>query len=443
MVMMCMTLTVWGILAVQLLHPINKELTKRGVYADCDRCPLAFATVFDSLLTFWKQLVAGDNWGEVCEPIIMEEKWTFIFFILVLVTVSLTMLNCILAVVVEAGAAAAAADEHDKALEREKMVVKAEGKLIDLCQGLDADNSGSLNCEEFLNGYHNNKSFRECLEVMHVTESDMFMIFNICDEDDSGDVDYREFVEQLRRIKHSGEQMLLHYVTDIRHMVNKIRPECLKPPVKKEGEDLDNAGGQPENLGKEPERKLESSANEGQCPPASGTVEVEEKRELPPFLAEVLGVDDALDSQKMNADKLEDQGADLEEGLKNDDKPNITSAGAVNIEERLEHISQINADLVTIMSDVAQQSKAQTSLLNTIVIGVQSGAGRNGAVNVNVMQPTGGANSMPWDSSSVSIEPVDPPATPGILQLAVANGESKNPCRDGLSTLPGCCVRVV
>merc|ERR1740130_2111476 len=111
--------------------------------------------------------------------------------------------------------------------------MKAEGKLIDLCQGLDADASGSLNIDEFLNGYHNNKSFRECLEVMHVTESDMFMIFNICDEDDSGDVDYREFVEQLRRIKHSSEQMLLHWVTDIRHMVNKIRPECLKAAQRK------------------------------------------------------------------------------------------------------------------------------------------------------------------------------------------------------------------
>ena len=39
----------------------------------------------------------------------------FLFFILVLVTVNLTMLNCILAVVVEAGASAAAGDEHEKA----------------------------------------------------------------------------------------------------------------------------------------------------------------------------------------------------------------------------------------------------------------------------------------------------------------------------------------
>ena len=58
-------------------------------------------------------------------------------------------------------------------MQREKMVFKAEGKLIDLCQGLDSDDSGSLNIEEFFDGYKNNDDFRQCLEIMHVTESDL------------------------------------------------------------------------------------------------------------------------------------------------------------------------------------------------------------------------------------------------------------------------------
>merc|ERR1719498_2235087 len=102
--MICLVLTVWGILAVQLIHPINTHIaeTKPEIYDGCDRCPRAFSTVFDSALTFWKQLVAGDSWGQLCEPIIEEAPWTSIFFMLVLVTLNLTMLNCILAVVVEA-----------------------------------------------------------------------------------------------------------------------------------------------------------------------------------------------------------------------------------------------------------------------------------------------------------------------------------------------------
>merc|ERR1719352_1735780 len=131
--MVTMTLLVWGILAVQMIHPINKSIAeKTSIYEGCERCPRAYSTVFHSMLTFWKQLVASDSWGTLCEPIIEEAPWASLFFMLVLVTVNLTMLNCILAVVVEAGAAAAAADASDQAKAQEKLVQQAEGKLIDL-----------------------------------------------------------------------------------------------------------------------------------------------------------------------------------------------------------------------------------------------------------------------------------------------------------------------
>jgi hypothetical protein len=232
MVMMIMVLLVWGILAVHLIHPINQRVADKGFYDGCERCPRAFSTVFDSMLTFWKQLVAGDSWGTLCEPIIDENRWTSLFFMLVLVTVSLTMLNCILAVVVEAGAAAAAADDHDKAVEREKVIFQAQDNLIDVCQQIDLNCDGALSFEEFRRGFAENDKFRHCLELMHATEADLLMIFNICDEDGSGDVDYREFVEQLRRIKHSSEQIILHYVTDIRHKMMRIKPEFLVDPVR-------------------------------------------------------------------------------------------------------------------------------------------------------------------------------------------------------------------
>lgn len=225
--MIVMTLTVWSILAVQLIHPVNERVVEKHpqVYDGCERCHRAFASVFESALTFFQQLVAGDSWGMVSHPIIEEAPWTSILFLMVLVTVNLTMLNLILAVIVEAGAAAAAEDEHDRAMQVHLKVVKAEAKLIELCQTLDTDNSGALTMTEFKEGFHNNLEFRECLEIMHVTEDDMGMIFNICDEDFSGDVNYHEFVEQLRRIKNSGEQMLLHYVTDIRHGMQRILRE--------------------------------------------------------------------------------------------------------------------------------------------------------------------------------------------------------------------------
>jgi hypothetical protein len=225
MVMIFMALILWGILAVQLIHPVNERLMKNnpGVYDGCARCPRAFSSVFHSALTFWKQLVAGDSWGQLSEPIIEEAKWTSVFFVLVLVTVDLMLLNLILSVIVEAGAAAAAQCDATRAVQSRLEVEKAEDRLVHICAGLDADNSGALSIHEFTKGFTENDEFRECLQVMHVTESDMQMLFDILDEDDSGDVDYREFVEQIRRIKFSGEQMLLRYVAEVRTLLRRAR----------------------------------------------------------------------------------------------------------------------------------------------------------------------------------------------------------------------------
>jgi voltage-gated sodium channel len=437
MVLMIMVLTVWGILAVQLIHPINQEIAEKTphVYEGCERCPRAFHSVFDSSLTFWKQLVAGDSWGTLCEPIIEHSPWTSVFFMLVLVTVNLTMLNCILAVVVEAGAAAAAADEHDKAVQREKTVIKAEGKLIDLCSGLDEDDSGSLNIQEFVKGYHENKDFRECLEVMHVTETDMFMIFNICDEDDSGDVDYREFVEQLRRIKHSGEQMLLHYVTDIRHQVNKIRPECLKST---------HQGAQKE-VKDDVEEKLDDSKIPLLSPGRTAGSPAASTDEVPAVLAEIIKTGGEEDTNRQHQMGPLQQILIKEKSEKSNDD-GARYPAAPNSADRLrtaklERMFQINEELVSIMTDVAQQSKVQTGLLNTLVDGFPSGL-RNSA------------DSAGDEAAAADPERVGRDKAPGaadadahIVDFDSVRGPRRSDggtrSKNSIPAIPSCCVRVV
>jgi hypothetical protein len=385
MVMLTMALTVWGILAVQLIHPVNEYIAehKPYLYEGCERCPRAYSTVFDSMLTFWKQLVAGDSWGTLCEPIIEEAKWTSLFFMMVLVTVNLTMLNCILAVVVEAGASAAAADDHDKAMEREKTVFHAEERLIDLCHGLDCDSSGSLSIDEFFKGFQTNEDFKQCLELMHVTEADMSMIFNICDEDDSGDVDYREFVEQLRRIKHSSEQIILHYVTDIRHKVMKIRSEFLKPPTK-----LSVFVNEYEEV---LERKEEEQF-EGKCDEIKGTDPIAvftDLKQASDFVSEAKDASTDVDGQLASAAlateevpqvlaELNVSGGFIREGKASNTEsrsPGSVPLGADGMTPS-GVIWQVREDLVNIMNDLAEQSKVQTQLLHTLVGGYVASSAR-------------------------------------------------------------------
>lgn len=365
MLLLLLSLTVWGILAVQLIHPINKAVAdnKPWLYEGCERCPRAYATVFGSMLTFWKQLVAGDSWGTLCEPIIEEAYWTSLFFMLVLVTVNLTMLNCILAVVVEAGANAAAADEHDKAMERERTVVEAEGKLIDLCHGLDCDASGSLTIEEFYQGFQSNKEFKQCLDVMHVSHSDMEMIFNICDEDDSGDVDYREFVDQLRRIKHSSEQMILNYVTDIRHIVNKIKPEIFKPSKRLEAR-MSNQNATEKTI-EEKKREFAGAAAPGKSEKQLASA-AESMQESPPESSAILpSTSEQPPAQPVelveNKDTDQDQAASV-----------TSPASAILPQAGWERFWQFNQDLVTIMREHSEQTKVTHQLLNTVVRGLPS-----------------------------------------------------------------------
>jgi hypothetical protein len=195
----------------------------------------------------------------------------------------------------------------------------------------------------------------------------MQMIFNICDEDDSGDVDYLEFVEQIRRIKHSGQQMVLNMVTDIKTMLNRLgRAMKVKvAPEEKleEKENSDALGGQD---GFE-EVAIGSHVKQGfdEIPNGSsikqGFDEIPIPKEIPPGSHEKMesispGSQEKMERiQKMIQSKL----------------PDVGEAGSgVTVmfgNEKLDRIVQLNENLVNVLTSVAQQSKDQFQLLNTLV----------------------------------------------------------------------------
>ena len=78
---------------MELLHPIASRLTFDG----CDRCAAGFETIFAAALTLFQQIVAGDNWGQISIPVVEEEPLTAILLFSMLITISLGMLNLILA----------------------------------------------------------------------------------------------------------------------------------------------------------------------------------------------------------------------------------------------------------------------------------------------------------------------------------------------------------
>eukprot|EP00928_Gymnodinium_smaydae_P087884 TRINITY_DN72072_c0_g1_i1.p1 TRINITY_DN72072_c0_g1~~TRINITY_DN72072_c0_g1_i1.p1 ORF type:complete len:599 (+),score=143.13 TRINITY_DN72072_c0_g1_i1:209-2005(+) len=220
---MCLILfavAIFAILAVNLLHDINREVFEKGGYGDCERCARAFESVFHASLTFVQQVVAGDSWGEVTVPIIEHAPWTGLFFGLVFVTKSLLIMNLILGMIVDAAAEARKGSDSELARAREKERIEARHRLLGLCRELDVDCSGRLTMEKLMQGYVCNPDFADVLQSMDIQKEDMETVYEILDEDKNGHVNYEEFADQIHKMKTSDSHTMLvfikHYVLEIR-----------------------------------------------------------------------------------------------------------------------------------------------------------------------------------------------------------------------------------
>lgn len=212
MVILGVMLTMWSVLAVEILHPLNLEVAETGVYEGCERCPRAFESVMSSNITFMQQIIAGDSWGLVSIPIIEKYPWSGVLIFCVMVTIDLGLLNLILTVIVDRAQAAHQEDTKFLMQQRMEHYEVAKRKLHKLCCAMDTDDSGSLSLEELMDGFDNLPEFQDTMRLMDVAREDLASLFQVLDEDMSGAVDYEEFVEQLHKLKCQDKNMLLVFL---------------------------------------------------------------------------------------------------------------------------------------------------------------------------------------------------------------------------------------
>jgi len=260
MVLLMFCLLVWGVIAVQFVHQVNKRVTEGGFYErqNCERCPDAFSSVSEAVLTLCQQVVAGDSWGQVTLPIIAESWLTVFFFAGVFVTVGMAVLNLILGVVVQI--AMQAHDSLKVEIEDEQLIerMEAHSHLLELCTSLDGDGNGILTKEEIFAGYHESPAFRETLVEMDIGEEDMEILWTVLDEDKTGAVCYNSFVSRCYGMKLSNTQFMLayikYYITQIRHYIQSQMVD-----LKKELDDIEaNVEAENEKL-EEEQRHLEDT----------------------------------------------------------------------------------------------------------------------------------------------------------------------------------------
>jgi len=238
-VLLCGFVVIFALAAVELIQPVVERIP----WDDCDRCGRAYSTVAHAGLTFVQQIVAGDSWGLVTLPIVEEAPWTVLFFLAVMVTINLLVINLILAVVVEKAQQAHRDDQaalvREQAKEKQQQLEKARSELIKMCYAMDEDHSGCLTLEELLQGYDSDEYFAAALTAIDIDREDLATVFNILDKDGSGDIDYTEFVDQLHKLRTEDQHTLIifimHYIkavqVDVAAMqadqANALRPKSL------------------------------------------------------------------------------------------------------------------------------------------------------------------------------------------------------------------------
>lgn len=205
-------LTIWGVCAVHFIHPIMERVSATGVYDGCHRCPHAFADVKSSMLTFFQQIIAGDSWGLLTMPIIEEAPETTIFFGLVFISVQFTMMNVILAVIVDSSLKASAEDVDDLLKQKQESLDSAKTFLLEICKEMDKDGSGDLTEAELFRGFDEHQEFQDILTSMDIKKEDMKVVFRILDVDHSGSVDYNEFISELCAMKQHDSHTLLVFI---------------------------------------------------------------------------------------------------------------------------------------------------------------------------------------------------------------------------------------
>mmetsp|Transcript_19798 Transcript_19798/g.46198 ORF Transcript_19798/g.46198 Transcript_19798/m.46198 type:complete len:650 (-) Transcript_19798:195-2144(-) len=189
---------VWAVISVEVIHPVAVNTNTTIFPSDCTRCPDGFKSVMASSLTLFQQIVAGDSWGTISIPVIEAAPFTAPLFFAIMMTVSLGVMNLILAVIVERAAEARSNDQERKLKKMQQDRAKNMFDLAILCASMDADGSGALSLEEMLTGYDDDVGeFRKLMQVMDIQRDDVASIFEVLDTDSSGEVSYLEFCQHL------------------------------------------------------------------------------------------------------------------------------------------------------------------------------------------------------------------------------------------------------
>eukprot|EP00929_Paragymnodinium_shiwhaense_P106392 TRINITY_DN7171_c0_g1_i1.p1 TRINITY_DN7171_c0_g1~~TRINITY_DN7171_c0_g1_i1.p1 ORF type:complete len:700 (-),score=127.13 TRINITY_DN7171_c0_g1_i1:487-2586(-) len=212
-------MTIWAVLAVELVHPVVQDLSGKGLWADCERCARSFETVMAANLTFFQTIISGDSWGMLAVPLCEADPATAFVLCGVLISLTYGILQLITAVIVESFSDLRRLDVDALAKEMNEKEKKEKAALHRIFRKIDTDLSGLVTFDELSAGAQQVKELQDWLRVMDVDGGDLARLFDILDHGGQGEVALAEFMDALYRMKNAESRTTTKLV---KHIVDNL-----------------------------------------------------------------------------------------------------------------------------------------------------------------------------------------------------------------------------
>mmetsp|Transcript_13170 Transcript_13170/g.23523 ORF Transcript_13170/g.23523 Transcript_13170/m.23523 type:complete len:676 (+) Transcript_13170:217-2244(+) len=194
-----MVMTVWSMIAVEMIYPLIQDMTSEGEFEDCEGCRRALGSVMRANLLLFQTVVAGDSWGLLAVRVIEVYPLSALVFMGSQMTLAFGVLNLVVAVVVDS-----AAEQRQKDIkmlaEDMDMDCKKDLKFLEkVFAQIDKDGSGELDLEELIQGAKAVPEFRDRLRVMDIDAADLEQLFVMLDVQNRGLIAPAQFINALSR----------------------------------------------------------------------------------------------------------------------------------------------------------------------------------------------------------------------------------------------------
>eukprot|EP00747_Dinoflagellata_sp_TGD_P195613 gnl/TRDRNA2_/TRDRNA2_64549_c0_seq1.p1 gnl/TRDRNA2_/TRDRNA2_64549_c0~~gnl/TRDRNA2_/TRDRNA2_64549_c0_seq1.p1 ORF type:complete len:680 (+),score=125.28 gnl/TRDRNA2_/TRDRNA2_64549_c0_seq1:68-2041(+) len=184
-----------------------------------------FGQLLRSILSLYEAMTGGKDWDDLATPLMKLNPVLGPFFVLYIAFALLALMNVVTGVFVESALKSAKDDQEHNTL----------NQLHKLFSEADEDRSGKLSWKEFESKLEA-PAFLKVLQNMDVEPNEAKELFKLIDIDDSGEIDYEEFISGFLRLRGPAKAIDLTMVMHEARRSSRVKLHLIRRIDRRMGE---------------------------------------------------------------------------------------------------------------------------------------------------------------------------------------------------------------